>query len=182
MDLSEPPGQPVTDRDVPFPPHSPIPGTYTSLRPLSLSHSSSLFNHLGSDANARLWTYLPRHPPADQASCDGLITAWSASRDPQYYAVVVPGSKSDDETAGTPLGIMALLNIVPEHRRLEIGWVILGAALQRTRPATEAFYLLLRRAFDDLGYQRVEWKANALNAASLTAAERLGFVSEGTFR
>jgi RimJ/RimL family protein N-acetyltransferase len=77
---------------------------------------------------------------------------------------------------------MAILNIVPEHRRLEIGWVILGAALQRTRPATEAFYLLLRRAFDELGYQRVEWKANALNAASLAAAERLGFTSEGTFR
>lgn len=181
MSLIEPPGLPVTDRDVRFPPHSSIPGKYTSLQPLSLSHSYSLFSHLGSDANARLWTYMPQQPPADQTSFDAHITALSASRDPQYYTVVVPGSESD-ETAGTPLGIMSLLSIVPEHRRLEIGWVILGAALQRTRPATEAFYLLLRRAFDELGYQRVEWKANALNAPSLAAAERMGFVSEGTFR
>jgi RimJ/RimL family protein N-acetyltransferase len=43
-------------------------------------------------------------------------------------------------------------------------------------------FLMMRRAFDELGYRRYEWKCDALNAASRTAAERLGFVFEGVFR
>jgi RimJ/RimL family protein N-acetyltransferase len=54
--------------------------------------------------------------------------------------------------------------------------------MQRTRAATEAIYLLARHAFDDLGYRRLEWKCNALNAASRRAAERFGFTFEGVFR
>ncbi len=36
--------------------------------------------------------------------------------------------------------------------------------------------------FDDLGYRRYEWKCDALNARSIAAARRLGFVYEGTWR
>ena len=43
-------------------------------------------------------------------------------------------------------------------------------------------YLMMRRAFDELGYRRYEWKCDALNAASRRAAARLGFTYEGTFR
>src|SRR5438067_697649 len=46
----------------------------------------------------------------------------------------------------------------------------------------EPVQLPARRAFDDLGYRRLEWKCNALNAASRRAAERFGFSFEGIFR
>jgi RimJ/RimL family protein N-acetyltransferase len=59
---------------------------------------------------------------------------------------------------------------------------LFSPSLQRTRAATEAIRLLLGQAFDTLGYRRVEWKCNALNAASRRAAQRYGFVYEGTFR
>lgn len=55
-------------------------------------------------------------------------------------------------------------------------------ALQRHRAATEAQYLFMSHAFEDLGYRRYEWKCDALNAPSRAAAERLGFSYEGTFR
>jgi hypothetical protein len=42
-------------------------------------------------------------------------------------------------------------------------------------------YLMMKHAFD-LGYRRYEWKCDSLNAPSRAAAERLGFVYEGTFR
>jgi RimJ/RimL family protein N-acetyltransferase len=43
-------------------------------------------------------------------------------------------------------------------------------------------FLLLKLAADDLGYRRLVWKCNALNAPSKRAAERLGFVYEGRHR
>ena len=54
--------------------------------------------------------------------------------------------------------------------------------MQRTRAATEAIFLLLKLAADDLGYRRLVWKCNALNAPSKRAAERLGFTYEGRHR
>jgi RimJ/RimL family protein N-acetyltransferase len=54
--------------------------------------------------------------------------------------------------------------------------------LQRTCAATEAMFLLLRLAADELGYRRLAWKCNALNAPSKRAAERLGFTYEGRHR
>ena len=48
--------------------------------------------------------------------------------------------------------------------------------------ATEAMYLMMRRAFDELCYRRCEWKCDSLNAASRKTALRLGFNFEGIFR
>jgi RimJ/RimL family protein N-acetyltransferase len=74
------------------------------------------------------------------------------------------------------------MRIAPEFGVVEIGHIWFGSPLQRTTAATEAIYLLARHAFDDLGYRRLEWKCNALNAASRSAAERFGFTFEGVFR
>jgi RimJ/RimL family protein N-acetyltransferase len=54
--------------------------------------------------------------------------------------------------------------------------------LQKTRAATEAIFLMIRHAFEDLAYRRVEWKCDSLNEASRRAARRFGFSYEGTFR
>ena len=41
---------------------------------------------------------------------------------------------------------------------------------------------MMARVFDELGYRRYEWKCDALNEPSRSAAERLGFTFEGIFR
>jgi RimJ/RimL family protein N-acetyltransferase len=74
------------------------------------------------------------------------------------------------------------LNIKPNHRTIEVGHLIYAPQLQRTRGATETFYLLAKYAFDKLHYRRLEWKCNALNTRSRSAAMRLGFRFEGIFR
>ncbi len=43
-------------------------------------------------------------------------------------------------------------------------------------------YLMMYRAFEELGYRRYEWKCDSLNQPSQSAAERLGFKFEGIFR
>lgn len=169
----EPGGEPVSPANIPFPPRKDLVGKYTTLTPMSQGHAKDLYSSIGGSSNSALWRYLPLPPLADVDSTTALIDTWASMPDAIHWAVLNP--------QGEALGVMAYLAIVPDHRRLEIGWVCLGPRLQKTRIATEAFYLLMKNAFD-LGYDRVEWKANALNQGSLKAAERLGFTFEGIFR
>jgi RimJ/RimL family protein N-acetyltransferase len=60
--------------------------------------------------------------------------------------------------------------------------VAFGPKLKRTAHATETLALMAGHLLDDLGYRRYEWKCNDGNLASKRAAERFGFVFEGTFR
>ncbi|KAK1238977.1 hypothetical protein MKX08_006038 [Trichoderma sp. CBMAI-0020] len=162
-----------------LPPRTPLHGRYTSVVPLRPQHWRAIYKHLGGEENAWRWKYMPLEGLLTEEICEATIAAWSASKDPLYYTVL-SGPASDP--ASEPAGILSYLAIVPNHRRIEIGWVIYGDALKHSREGTEAFFLFMKHAFVDLGYLRVEWKANNLNAASLAAARRLGFTFEGVFR
>src|SRR5438132_452364 len=106
---------------------------------------------------------------------DATVCRWAASADPLYY-VIVP------RRSGAARGRVALMRIEPTHRVIEVGGIVYAPGLQRTRAATEAMFLLARYVFETLGYRRFEWKCNARNARSRSAALRLGFTFEGIFR
>jgi RimJ/RimL family protein N-acetyltransferase len=74
------------------------------------------------------------------------------------------------------------MRITPEHGVIEVGGILWGPAIARTRVATEALLLHARYAFDTLGYRRFEWKCNVRNEPSMRAARRFGFAFEGIFR
>ena len=76
----------------------------------------------------------------------------------------------------------AYLRIDPANGVIEVGHINYSSRLQQTRAATEAMFLMMRRAFDELGYRRYEWKCDSLNEPSRRAAARLGFQFEGIFR
>lgn len=118
-------------------------------------------------------------PYLDKSEWDEAVDNWIKASDPFFYTVF---SGPSDDPHAEAVGMMTYLNIVPGQRRVEIGSIILGEKLKQTKAATEAFFLLIAHAFEELGYLRVEWKANNLNKPSLSAAERLGFVFEGVFR
>ena len=65
---------------------------------------------------------------------------------------------------------------------IEIGHILWGPAIARSRVCTEALFLCAQYAFDTLGYRRFEWKCNSLNEPSRRAALRFGFQFEGIFR
>jgi RimJ/RimL family protein N-acetyltransferase len=79
------------------------------------------------------------------------------------------------------VGMAMYIEITPAHGVSELGYIWLAPSAQRTPLATEALYLMLRHAFDDLKYRRMQWRCNALNESSRAAAVRLGFVFEGIF-
>src|SRR3546814_4362531 len=87
--------------------------------------------------------------------------------DPLFHAVV-------DRRSNKALGVASYLRIDPPIGVIEVGHIHFSPALQGTPMATETMYLMMARAFDELGYRRYEWKCNALNAASRKAALRLG--------
>ncbi|MEM8782978.1 MAG: GNAT family protein [Planctomycetota bacterium] len=83
---------------------------------------------------------------------------------------------------GRAVGMASYLATNPQHGTTEIGYVAHGRTVLRTPATTEAHYLLAKRAFEEFGYRRYEWKCNADNLPSRRAALRMGFRYEGTFR
>jgi RimJ/RimL family protein N-acetyltransferase len=152
-------------------------GVTVRLEPVEpVRHGEALFeaSH-GAAGDPRIWDYLPYGPFASRDAFRAWLDERAASDDPLFFTVV-------DRETGLPRGMASLMRIVPEHGVIEIGHIWFAPALQRTRQATEAIYLLSRHAFDDLGYRRYEWKCDSLNEPSRRAAARFGFVFEGVFR
>lgn len=156
------------------PPRQVIDGRYVRLEPLEKRHAADLFAVSTLPGGAERYRWLFSEAPASVAEMEARIAAADTGPD-QHVAVV-------DKESGRALGQQAWMRIFPEHASIEIGGVYWGLPMARTRLATEALYLFARHAFDDLGYRRFEWKCNARNAGSKAAAQRFGFLYEGTFR
>lgn len=138
-------------------------------------HAEDLYAAHSSAPDGRDWTYMPVGPFDSVEDHHAWVIDAAAQTDPRHYAVV-------DTRTGRALGTLSLMRHDPENGAIEVGYVAFSPLLQRTPASTEAQYLLMRHAFDDLGYRRYEWKCNSLNEPSLRAAARLGFTFEGTFR
>ncbi|MBV8078831.1 MAG: GNAT family N-acetyltransferase [Actinobacteria bacterium] len=83
---------------------------------------------------------------------------------------------------GAEAGTTRYLNYAPEHRRVEIGWTWLRRSAWGSGANAETKYLLLRRAFDEVGLQRVEFKTDARNLRVRGALLAIGAEFEGVFR
>jgi RimJ/RimL family protein N-acetyltransferase len=151
-------------------------GRYTTLEAFDpTTHGDALWACVGGLENASLWDYMAVGPFATRADFDAEMFKTAGQKDPMFLAIV-------DHATSKAVGRAAYMSIVPNHRTMEVGHLLFSPLLQRTRVATEAMYLMMRHAFDDLNYRRYEWKCNALNLASRRAALRLGFTFEGIFR
>ncbi|HEX8075206.1 MAG TPA: GNAT family protein [Thermoleophilaceae bacterium] len=159
------------------PGRTPLRGERVLLRPVDPDADAEPLYALSHppDGDESIWTYMPDGPYEGPDHMRRALARAARSEDPLFHTVVgLP--------EGRPLGIASYLRITPAFGVIEIGHIWFGPPLQRTSAATEAIYLLAARAFDDLGYRRLEWKCNALNGASRRAAERFGFSFEGVFR
>jgi RimJ/RimL family protein N-acetyltransferase len=138
-------------------------------------HAETLFRANGSDETGRMWTYLPYGPFASAAAYRDWLDQVAGLQDPLFFAVA-------DVARNSALGVLALQRIDVTAGSAEVAHVTFSPALQGTTAATEAVFLVISLVFDAIGYRRLEWKCDALNARSRRAASRFGFVYEGTFR
>jgi RimJ/RimL family protein N-acetyltransferase len=151
-------------------------GAWTTLEPLATAHAAALWP--AAEAAPESWAWLPHGPFPTAAAFRGYLRFAAMSGEELVWAVRPHGA---DGEPGPAAGWLALLDVQPAHAAIELGNVWFPPGLARTRAATEAMFLLLDHAFA-LGYRRVAWKCNALNAASRRAAERLGFALDGVLR
>ena len=149
-------------------------GTYVRLEPLSLDHLAGL-TAVGLDAE--IWRWMPMFVQSPQDMRTLIEEALSEAE----AGTMVPLATIERAT-GKPVGSTRYLSIVPQHRRLEIGWTWLAPTWQHSAVNTEAKLLMLRHAFEKLGALRVEFKTDALNDKSRTAILKIGATEEGTMR
>jgi RimJ/RimL family protein N-acetyltransferase len=151
-------------------------GRYVRLEPLDAGrHGRDLLASAQQPGADDRFRYLFEDAPADMAAFTAWLEKAEASPDPLFFAVI-------DKRTGRAEGRQALMRIDATHGVIEIGNILWGPAIARSRVTTEALYLFAKLAFDTLGYRRFEWKCNNLNEPSKKAAERFGFTYEGVFR
>ena len=158
------------------PPRTPMTGRFCRVEPLDAGrHAAELYAANSEDRDGRMWTYLPWGPYDGFDAYRTALEAGLRREDFITYAVI-------DSASGNAAGVASYLNINPAAGSIEVGGIAYTPALQRKPAGTEAMYLMMRRALEELGYRRYEWKCNALNAPSRAAAQRYGFRFEGIFR
>lgn len=159
----------------PVPAGAVLVGQYARLEPLDAeAHVGDLFRANSEDKQHGIWDYMPYGPFTAQATYHKWVRDMAALDDPYFYAIKNRESRRF-------CGVASYLRIKPESGSIEVGHINFAPALQRTRAATEAMYLMMKWAFES-GYRRYEWKCDALNMGSRRAAQRLGLSYEGVFR
>jgi N-acetyltransferase len=149
-------------------------GSIVRLEPLSLEHLDGLAE-VAFDESIWRWTL------ARPTEIGGLRAWVEAALENRQAGSEMPFATVDVAT-GRPIGSSRFMSIVPEHRRLEIGWTWVAPAWQRKGANQEAKYLQLRHAFEVLGANRVEFKTDSLNEKANPALLSIGATFEGTFR
>ena len=151
-------------------------GRLVRLEPLTPAHAPALLAAVQPDP--AIWRWLTMPPPETVAEMEALIADDLALL---ARGELVPFAQVEQAT-GRPAGHTTYMNISRRDRGLEIGGTWLGKPWHRTGINTEAKYLLLRHAFEELGAVRVQLKTDARNVQSQTAIARLGAVREGVLR
>ncbi len=142
------------------------------LEPLAARHLPELVKRCNDES---IWQYtFQRNPFSNDVDAKRWID--DALRSSMRGFAIV------DKVSGAVAGSTRYTEIVPEHRKLEIGWTFLAQAFWRTHVNTEAKFLLLRHAFEEWDALRVQLKGEAINSRSRAAMEHIGATFEGTLR
>ena len=153
---------------------SSLTGPRIVLRPLAATDAVAL---VAAAADGELWN-LPFTVVPSAATIDAYI---GAALEGHVAGSVMPFVIALRET-GQVIGCTRFWKIDRINRKLEIGHSWLAASWQKTFANTEAKFLLLRKAFDEMDCVRVQFTTDETNAASRAAILRLGAKEEGVIR
>ena len=169
-------GVPVKFKTAKLPSKQKLIGKYCFLEPVNIQrHSKDLFKNFSLDKKGIDWIYMPFGPFKNETLLKKYLKAKDLAGNPFFYSIYSKRLKAF-------CGLASYLRIKPKIGTIEVGWITYAKNLQRTAEATEAMYLMMKNAFENLKYRRYEWKCDKLNKRSNKSAIRLGFKYEGLFR
>jgi RimJ/RimL family protein N-acetyltransferase len=148
-------------------------GECVRLVPISLDHLDGLWEAAKPD---EIWTYMAATVRSKEEMEQMIASAIQKREKGSDYTFVVINQEN------RIIGSTRYLDILPEHKSLEIGSTWYHPDVWRTRVNTECKYLLLRHAFETWEIGRVQLKTDSRNLRSQKAIERIGAVKEGTLR
>jgi len=145
------------------------------LRPLQSSDLENLFPPASS--GEKLVQYSPKPIHTKELLTQYIKTALADRAAHDRYAFTI-----FDKQANAYAGSTSFLFVNNYNQRLEIGHTWLGTAFQKTGLNRHCKFLLLSYTFDELGFERVEFKTDERNKASRMAIEKIGGKFEGILR
>jgi RimJ/RimL family protein N-acetyltransferase len=141
---------------------------------LSPTHLNELIEAVKDGELWQLWYTTIPHPDVMQTEIERRLTLLKEGK-------MLPFSIVNTDTDQI-VGMTTFLNIEPEHKRLEIGGTWLRKSCQHTSINLAAKILLLEFAFEELGFNAVEFRTHRLNQQSRKAIEKLGAQLDGILR
>jgi RimJ/RimL family protein N-acetyltransferase len=169
----------VQNRRVPVrptaPPDPPLSDGVVALRPWTPADAAELVAAANDPEIARWLDRMPQ--PYTEADARAYVAfgerGWAGDERETPFAIV-------DAETGEPLGSIGV-RWEPGQSVAEVGyWLRRGARGRGVAP--RATRLAARWALADSGFERLELRADPLNAASCAVAERAGFTLDGTLR
>jgi RimJ/RimL family protein N-acetyltransferase len=156
--------------------HPDLIGPRLRLTPLRPEDAEAFRAALGApEVAAEVVEHLAYAPPKTAAEAQVIIDA--AMGDPGRIAYAQRLRSTNDF-----IGTTSFYDIDPSLRSIAIGHTWLARRSWRTGLNTESKLLMLRRAFDELGAERVVWHTDVRNTRSQEAIARLGATREGVLR
>lgn len=165
-------GSRIRARTWQFPTCGEVSGAYVRLVRLSLDHLGDLWR--AAQAAPESFTYLRYGPFESEGALAAVIDDLRARPDQPFWAVL--------DANGKACGWLSICDVSQSDGAFEIGSIWFAPALQGTRAAREAIFLVMCLGMDTHSYERLVWRCQAQNAGSFQAALNLGFVHEGTWR
>ena len=144
------------------------------LLPLELQHETGLRT---AAADGALWTLRVTSVPEPGNTGAYIAHALKMREAGERFAFAVL-----DEKSGQVVGTTSYHDLLPDVKRLEIGWTWYAKRCQRTHVNSTAKLLLMTHAFETLGCNVVGWRTDNFNFASQQAIERLGAKKDGVIR
>ena len=151
-------------------------GRRLSLTPLTVDDAADYLDALGDDeAKGQVTAHLNFVAPTSLDETRALLRAAEQAPDRVAYAQRL-------KDTGEFVGTTSFYDITAATRALAIGHTWIGRKFWRTGVNTDSKIIMLTRAFDGLGAERVVWHTDIRNTRSQAAIERLGATKEGILR
>lgn len=149
-------------------------GNGIQLVPLAPEHERGLQQ---AAADGELWNLRVTSVPRPEEAKGYIEAALESREQGSRFAFAVVDQASD-----IVLGSTSYHDILPEVKRVEIGYTWYAKSAQRTHVNTTCKLLMLTHAFETLDCNVVGWRTDNFNYASQRAIERLGAKKDGVIR